>query len=194
LVMVIGEELFTTAFGSEWTQAGVYSQILSIWTLLVFIVQPLNKITSIIGKNEMSVVLNIAKIVTGASSLIIGGMADNILLGLWLFSITGVLSYGVFILWATSAAGVPSKKILRYFAGNILICAPFLALIFLFQRFNPLREIYLTRLQLFLPSLGLILFSVVIGIVYYLIVILRDESIREAMQMILKKYVGKKIS
>jgi len=194
VVMVIGKELFTTAFGSEWTQAGVYSQILSIWTLLVFIVQPLNKITSIIEKNEMSVVLNIAKIVTGAASLIIGGMADNILLGLWLFSITGVLSYGIFILWATSAAGVPSKKILKYFAGNLLICAPFLALIFLFQQFNPLHEIYLTRFQLFLPSLGLIFFSVVIGIIYYLIVILRDESIKEAVQMILKKYKGMKKS
>jgi len=192
VITIIGEELFTVAFGSEWAQAGVYSQILSLWTLMIFIAYPLSNITNILGKNEVSIILNIFKVAAGVGSLVIGGITGNVYLGLWLFTITGIITYGVFILWATTASGIPVWTTLKYLLDNLVFSAPFLALIIIFQCFNPLPERTLTNLEISLPYLGLILFSILIGIVYYLIAVLRDPSIKEALQKVLKKYLNKK--
>jgi len=97
VMMIIGKELFTVAFGLEWAEAGVYSQILSLWTLMIFLASPLSNIPNILGKNEVSVILNISRVVVAVSSLVIGGVTGNIYLGLWLFTITGSITLGVFV-------------------------------------------------------------------------------------------------
>ncbi|MDO9546677.1 MAG: oligosaccharide flippase family protein [Pelolinea sp.] len=191
VVMIIGKELFTIAFGPEWSEAGKYSQILSLWTLTIFIAAPLSNVTNILGKNEVSVILNILKVILAVGSFVIGGITGNIYLGLWLFSITGVLTYGGYIFWATSASGIPPKKALKYVLDNLIQSAPFLMLIYLFQRFNPLPDISITKLKFSLPYIGVILFSIFIGIIYYSISILRDPSIREALNIMRKKYFKK---
>lgn len=192
VTIIIGKELFTVAFGSEWMEAGVYSQILSLWTLMIFLASPLSIIPNILGKNEVSVILNISRVVVAVSSLVIGGITGNIYLGLWLFTITGSITLGAFILWATKASGISVWTTLKYMLDNLILSAPFLALIIIFQRFNPLSERTLTNLEISLPYVGLILFSILIGIIYYLIAVLRDPSIKEALQQILKKYINKK--
>jgi O-antigen/teichoic acid export membrane protein len=187
-IMIIGKELFTIAFGPEWAEAGMYSQILSLWTLMVFLATPLSNITNILGKNEVSVILNISRVAAAVGSLVIGGITGNIYLGLWLFTITGTITIGAFVLWATIASGVPVKTTLKDLWDNLVLCAPFLVLIIIFKRFNPLPETTIAYLKFSLPYLGLILFSILIGIIYYLVAILRDPSIKEALQLILKKY------
>ena len=187
VVMLIGEPLFATVFGPEWAEAGVYSQILSIWTLSIFIAAPLGSLTNILNRNEISVALNLIKVISGAGSLVIGGILGNIYLGLWLFTITGILSYGWFIFWATGASGIPAKRTFKYFRDNLLLCAPFLLAIYLFQQFNPLPDRAITALAFSLKSLGLIGFSGIIGIAYYIYVTLRDPSIRQALQQVIDK-------
>jgi len=172
-------------------KAGVYSQILSLWTLMIFLASPLSNIPNILGKNEVSVILNISRVVVAVSSLVIGGVTGNIYLGLWLFTITGSITLGVFVFWITTASGIPVRTTLKYLLDNLVLSSPFLALIIIFQRFNPLPERTLTNLEIPLPYLGLLLFSILIGIIYYLIVLLRDPSIKEALQKIIKKRINK---
>jgi O-antigen/teichoic acid export membrane protein len=187
VLMLIGEPLFATVFGVEWAEAGAYSQILSIWTLSIFIANPLGTLTDILHRNEVSVALNLVKVITGIGSLVIGGITGNIYLGLWLFTITGTLSYGWLIFWATGASGIPIRRSLKYIVDNLALCAPFLAAIFVFEKFNPLPDRKITALDLSLQNLGLIAFSIMIGVIYYIIVVLRDTSIRAAMQQIIDK-------
>ena len=191
IVMLIGKPLFSTVFGAEWAEAGVYSQILSIWTLSIFIAAPLSNLTSILNRNEISVILNLVKVITGAGSLVIGGMVGNIYLGLWLFTITGILSYGWFIFWATGASGIPFNRTIKYFLDNLILCVPFLAAIYLFQQYNPLPETTVTALELSLANLGLIGFSGMVAVIYFIIVTLRDPSIREALQQTIDKRLKK---
>ncbi len=191
IVMIIGKPLFSTVFGAEWAEAGVYSQILSIWTLSIFIAAPLGSLTNILNRNEISVILNLIKVITGAGSLVIGGVFGNVYLGLWLFTITGVFSYGWLIFWATGASGIPFKRTVKYFLDNLLLCTPFLAAIYLFQQFNPLPETTVSALELSLANLGLIGFSSMIAVIYYIIVTLRDPSIREALQQVITKRLKK---
>jgi len=192
VMMIIGKELFVVAFGPEWAQAGVYSQILSLWTLMIFLASPLSIIPNILGKNEASVILTTSRFVVAVGSLVIGGITRNIYLGLWLFTITGSVTLGAFVLWVTTASGIPMWKTLKYLLNSLALSAPFIALIFVFQHFNPLPKRTLTSLEISLPYLGLLLFSILIGIIYYLIALLRDPSIKEALQQILKKYINKK--
>ena len=187
VIMIIGKELFIIAFGSEWAAAGSYSQILSVWTLMIFLASPLDSITNILGRNEVSIILNITRVAAAAGSLVIGGITSNVYLGLWLFSITGSITLGTFILWAAKASGVPVRTTLKYLIRNLFLAAPFLASIIIFQRFNPLPSTTLTNLKLPLTYLGLLIFSIVIGIIYYLIMVLRDPSIKEALQQIAEK-------
>jgi len=192
IIMIIGEPIFTTVFGAKWAEAGIYSQILSIWTLSMFIAAPLGSLTNILNRNEISFALNLLKVASAAGSLIIGGITGNIYLGLWLFTIAGALSYGWYTLWATCAAGIPVKRTMGYFLNNLILCAPFIASIYLFQRFNPLPDRIVTALSLSLQSLGLIAFSSIIAIIYYVIVTLMDKSIREAILRLIEKRIKKK--
>jgi len=189
VIMLIGEPLFATVFGAEWAEAGVYSQILSLWTLSIFIAAPFGSITNIMSRNEVSVALNLIKVITGAGSLVIGGITGNIYLGLWLFTITGILSYGWFILWATKASGIPFNRTVKYFTNNLFLCSPFLLVIYLFQRYNPISVRKITSLGFSLQSVSLIIFSGIIGIIYYLYVIYRDPSIHDAIKHIIEKRI-----
>jgi len=188
LITVIGKELFVVLFGPEWTQAGVYSQILSLWTFFVFLAAPLSGITNVLGRNEVSLILNLVVFITRALSLVIGGILNNVILGLVLFSASGVLSYGAYCLWATSVSGVPLQRTLRQLGSNLLFCAPFLGVTALVKWLVPLPETSLTALHLSLPGLVILAVGGLAGVAYYLLAIVKDQMVRDALVPILRKY------
>jgi len=194
VVMVIGEELFAIAFGAVWSEAGEYSQILSIWTLLVFISIPLDHAVIIIDKNEMNLIRNMIKVIAGVGSLIIGGITGNVYLGLWLFSITGILNYTIFLVWLFSETGVNIKEIFFFFLKNLLASAPFIVSIFLFNQFNPIPDFQIKGLNLSLQDVGLAVFAVIMGIIYYLWMIMKDKTIFEALKRIFESRMKKKVA
>jgi O-antigen/teichoic acid export membrane protein len=191
-LMIIGEDLFVLFFGSNWATAGVFSQILSLWTLAIFISTPLLNLIIILEKNEMGLLLNFAKVIAGAGSLIYGGLINNITVGLVLFSIFGVITYGGFIIWALRISGIPVMKTLAYFWKNCLITLPFLVLIFIFKTYNPIPDITITGTDIYLPRLGLIVFTLLIGIIYFINLVVRDKTIIEPVRFILGKHFPNK--
>ena len=187
VVTIIGKELFVLVFGAQWAEAGVYSQILSVWTFFVFLAAPLSNLTNILGKNEVSVILNVIKVGTNIAAFVIGGSMNNARLGLWLFSISGVVTYAAFVLWANIASGVTLKKTLSIFFGNLAFSAAFLLAVLAFKLFNPIPDVSFTRFDLSLKNTALVIFSVIIGVIYYAASIYRDATIREAIKDVSKK-------
>ncbi len=194
VVTIIGQELFVLVFGAQWAEAGVYSQILSLWTFFVFLVSPLSNLTNVLGKNEVSVIINIVKIVTNIGSFVIGGLLGSARLGLWLFSISGVLTYAAFVLWANTASGVPLKKTISIFFNNLAFSAPFLLAVLAFKLFNPVPNITFSRFNLSLQNLALIIFSVLAGLAYYAAAVRRDDTMREAIADVMRKFENKRNS
>jgi O-antigen/teichoic acid export membrane protein len=52
MLALVGKELFTVAFGAQWAEAGVYTQVLSVWMLFWFISAPMTRVVNIWEKTS----------------------------------------------------------------------------------------------------------------------------------------------
>ncbi|MHB0856571.1 MAG: lipopolysaccharide biosynthesis protein [Anaerolineae bacterium] len=95
---IAGRSVFSFVFGPNWAEAGVYSQILAPWILFWFISSPLSTVYSVLERQSFLLCLNVAILSTRLLSLAVGGMVGSPRLGLALFSLSGVLTYG-YIVW-----------------------------------------------------------------------------------------------
>jgi lipopolysaccharide exporter len=124
MLTIIGQDLFIVVFGKQWAEAGVYTQILSVWMFFWFISSPLSTLFRVLEKQEFSLVLNILIFVSRLITLGIGGILGSTRLALLLFAISGVILYG-YLSWAIiQRAGVPNKRIFRILLDNFLIFIP----------------------------------------------------------------------
>lgn len=135
LLMIVGEDLFTLVFGSQWSEAGVYAQILSPWMFFVFISSPMSTLFSILERQEAALLRDIGILVSRAATLGIGGVLGDERLTLFLFSGSGVLVYGALSFWILKMSSVSRSSIfyvlLRYLGVSILIISPLVAIKFL---------------------------------------------------------------
>jgi lipopolysaccharide exporter len=175
LLSLTGREVFIFAFGERWAEAGLYTQILSIWTFFVLISNPMSGLFSILEKNEFGLFFSIGLTVSRVASLAIGGIYHNATLGLYLYSITGSLAYLYMQFALSKFAGFPIHRAVWQIISNLLFSAPFLGVVFLgklITKNNPL------------------LVTIICGIVcifYYFILYKKDESIREVVAGILQR-------
>jgi lipopolysaccharide exporter len=183
LLTITGRELFIIVFGENWAEAGVYMQILALWTFFIFISNPISTLVNILEKQEMSLYFNIFLVASRIASLVIGGLLGNVYVALVLFSVSGVLNWMWFYLWLMNKSGVMVHRTLKILAEYLLLSLPFLSL-----------TAYIT----YYAAPGPITVIVVIGInilIYYSIVIGRDrELIRLGYDLFIKywpKYMNR---
>ena len=85
ILTVIGKELFVLAFGNEWSEAGVFVQIMSPWLFFVLISSPLSTLPLVLEKQQVMLKINIVIFVTRLASLSVGGYLGSARMGLFLF-------------------------------------------------------------------------------------------------------------
>lgn len=128
---LIGRDLYTVLFGSEWAEAGVYTQILSIWAFVWFISSPLSTLFSVLEKQEYLLWWNLANFATRLFSLWIGGALREPRIAIVLFAFSGILIYGYINLLILSKSGVPLRKVAKIISRYFMIFLP-AALILMF--------------------------------------------------------------
>jgi O-antigen/teichoic acid export membrane protein len=166
LLAVMGRESFSVVYGIAWSEAGVYSQILAIWTFFTFIGAPLTTINIVLERQEVNLVFNISLFLTRLASLIIGGVFGSPRLALILFSITGTFSWIWYTFWITDHCGIPLTRSLSLIGRYLLTCSPLILLIALLK-------------WVFMASGETIFFvSVALMVIYYSIILIRDNEIR----------------
>ena len=126
---IVAGDLFRIAFGDRWTEAGVYTQILSVWIFFWFISSPLSSVFSVLEMQEFALKLNIVILVTRFLSLGVGGMMGDARLALILFAGSGVLLYGYYSLAILAAAGVRWSAALRILASGVAAVTPIAVLL-----------------------------------------------------------------
>ncbi len=124
LLTIIGRDLFVVAFGERWAEAGVYTQILSVWTFFWFVSSPLSALLVVLERQEIGLAFDTAILATRLVSLIIGGLMQSPRVGLFLFAASGVLTYGGVSLLVLRLAGVPLYRNLRTILASIMVFAP----------------------------------------------------------------------
>jgi lipopolysaccharide exporter len=165
MLSIIGKDLIVVVLGSQWAEAGVYAQILSVWAVVWYISSPLSNLFRVLEKQDFGLAINTVIIVTRAISLVIGGLMRSPRLALYLFGGSGVLVYGYMLIAIMTMAGVPLVRQVKIILGNTLV-------------FLPCGIVLLLMLLLGAKSLILVSVSIVILAIYFSVSILRDPKAR----------------
>lgn len=126
LLMIVGPELFSVFFGANWETAGVFAQILAPWLFLVFLGSPISVLSSVLEVQQASLALNVVLLMTRTISLVVGGLLNDVVLALMLFSTSGAVVWAVFIWYLSSRAGVHAPQILKPSVRHLLASVAFL--------------------------------------------------------------------
>jgi|WetSurMetagenome_2_1015567.scaffolds.fasta_scaffold00245_19 lipopolysaccharide exporter len=176
LLIIIGPELFTFALGTRWENAGVYAQILAPVFFVAFISVPILSIFNVMEQQRISLWFNVWNLFYTVIVLIIAGTLNDPLLGFILLSCIGVLSWSWMNLYSLKLAGVPSRAVLfdifRYLILGIGLCTPLI-----------IAKYYSAS------SRSLIAVAVVVGIIYYLIIVYQDKQLQNGLLNLIKKFI-----
>jgi lipopolysaccharide exporter len=175
LLAVIGEDLFLIVFGAAWGEAGIYSQLLSIWGIFWFISSPLSTILNVREKLTVGLGTTILNISTRFLSLIIGGLMGSAVLAIALFSASGVLVYGLACFIFLKLAGIPVLKTLRLITQSLVFAVPFLV--------PPI----IVKIIAF-PSVIVLFAALTIFIVYGLCILLTDPLLHSLITSLKRQY------
>ncbi|HHX44809.1 MAG TPA: oligosaccharide flippase family protein [Chloroflexi bacterium] len=129
VLALTGREVFAVVLGAEWSVAGTYTQILSIWTFFWFVSSPLTHVFSVLERPDISLRLNIVIFITRFVTLAVGGALRSVYLSLALFTLSGVVVYGYVNSLALSRAGVPFAFGLRTVVKQFCAVIPFMAVV-----------------------------------------------------------------
>lgn len=115
ILTLTGEDFFVVIFGQKWGEAGIYTQILSLWSFLWFISSPLSKLFSVLEIQDRSLWINFWVFITRFVSLLVGGLYKDIYVCLALFSLSGILVYGSMNIYLLLKAGVSRQDVFQVF-------------------------------------------------------------------------------
>ncbi len=133
LLLLLGEEIFTFAFGKSWAVAGTYVRILIPWIFLVYLSSPISTLYSVFDKQGVWLTFSIILLISRVAALVIGGTyGESPEFTLSLFSFTGVL----FWLWNNAyllnLAGIDKMKslkiLIKYIVIGLAVCVPLIIL------------------------------------------------------------------
>lgn len=136
ILTFIGRDLMSIVFGANWTEAGIYTQILSIWALFWFISSPMSTIFSVLEQQGSGLKINVILFISRLVALLIGGMFTTARITLALYAVSGILAYGYLILLVMKLSGASITKATKTLLTSSLSFAPaglILALLYFFS-------------------------------------------------------------
>jgi len=162
ILAVIGKELFIVVFGPHWSEAGGFTQILSVWAFFMFISSPMSTLFRVLEKQEFSLKINIIIFISRFLSLLIGSLLGNSRVALLIFAGSGTVIYGYLSLTIMKKAGASLFKAVRVILHNVFLFLPF--------------GIFLNAMRVLgLNSWLLVGFSAMILLIYYFFLIKNDS-------------------
>lgn len=164
-VAIVGSDIFSVVFGQEWTEAGVYAQILSIWAFLWFISSPLSSIYVVLEEQQFGLKFNIFNFATRVLSLSIGGYLGDARMALILFAASGILVYGYLCLKMMHFSGVPMSRVVKIVLYNLLYFIP-AGIILVILKVNEVNQYVIVGIS------GLLV------VIYYTYIVITDKQLR----------------
>jgi len=178
LIVLIGKDIFTIVFGTQWAEAGIYMQIMGLWVFFQFISSPISTMFCIFEKQNQSLFFNGALFLARTVSIIIGGMTGNIMFTLFLFAGTGIVCYGFLFFWTITMAGIPVTRGLSCIFQYSLYSSPLLIII------------AITKWLLGVQEMGVFIFGLCCVFVYYIFVISQDAELRKMAELFYRRVIG----
>jgi len=172
ILTLIGGDLFSVVFGGLWQDAGIFAQILGIWTFIWFISSPLSTIYIVLEKQDFGFQYNVANLITRLLSLIIGGIMQSVYIALFLFGLSGIIVYGYLCLSMMKFSGVSWSRMKKIILPNLFYFTPVGALLIGLKIFN-------------FNSIFLVFIACIITIIYYLYILKTDTQLRTILNQVI---------
>jgi len=150
LLTIVGRDVFLIIFGDNWAEAGVYAQILAVWTFFWFVSGPLSSLFEALEKQEMGLIWNLCNFLTRLFSLLLGGWLHDSRTALLLFACSGIAVYGYLAAKMLSLTGVSIKKAGLIIQSHMMLFLPAGALLISLKHWNdnPLINLLVAALLL----------------------------------------------
>jgi lipopolysaccharide exporter len=175
LLAIIGDSIFAFVFGANWSEAGVYAQILSFKIFISFIISPASSLPNILEKQEVSLFLYIATIITSFISITVGGLLNNVYVALCLFSLLGGLVFFGFGLFMICCVGLPLSRIFSILLRCFVSCLPIIIVV------------ALAKWCFGVSPLLLIIISTIGCVIYYCIFLKEDKVLQSTIMLVFRK-------
>ncbi|MFP4314545.1 MAG: oligosaccharide flippase family protein [Alphaproteobacteria bacterium] len=124
VLAIVGQDLFIIAFGAEWSESGLYTQILVPWAFFWFLSAPFTPLFSVLDKQGTQLAWNILNFGTRVGAVVIGGLYEDARLAIILLSIAGFFLYGGKLLLSLHISQGSIKQALGHLIRNGLIFLP----------------------------------------------------------------------
>lgn len=124
LLALIGKDLFVVAFGGKWAEAGVFTQILSLWLLVWFIASPLNKVLVVLEEQALELRFQIANLFIRGGSILVGGLFGSAKLAVTLFAISSMFVYGSYCASIIKKSKASPGKIFKSILSSFAVFVP----------------------------------------------------------------------
>ena len=165
LLGVVGGDLFGMVFGSEWYEAGVYAQILALWAMIWFVASIMSELIYVLEFQGFGFLYNVLNLSTRFLSLLIGGLAGSVYLGLFLFMVSGVFVYGFMGYVVVKHSGGSFVVIGKRVRKSIIMSFAGVATIFLLKIVN-------------VEALIVCIVAILIGVLYVVYLVTRNEYVK----------------
>ena len=130
VLMFLGKDLFSFIFGPQWSEAGVYVQILCPWVFFTFIFSPLSFLFLILEAQKEALFVDVVFLTSRCIVLTAGGFLGNPNVTVALFSFFGTIIICCLIFfWVFPKTGVAPKKATIILFRYLLISLPALIII-----------------------------------------------------------------
>jgi lipopolysaccharide exporter len=179
ILSLIGDIIFTFAFGDMWSQAGVYVQILSFYIFLRFITLPVNYLVIRMEKQKYLLIFNIILVLIHVVAITIGGLLDNVLVSLGLLSLFAGIAYGVFGFWIMAKIGVNLYNLYISVLRAVFYCLP------------SIFVVVVSRLYFDLSPIIYIVISFFVATITFFVMIFSEQSLRKPVGILFKKIVSR---
>jgi O-antigen/teichoic acid export membrane protein len=167
LLAFIGKDLFVVAFGQKWAEAGVFTEILSVWLLAWFVASPLTTVFIVLEEQELELRFQIANVLIRGGSILVGGLFGSAKLAVMLFAFSGMCLYGTY-----SAMVIKKSK-----ASPAKISKPLLSSL---AAFVPAGVLILSVMHLTASPLPVLATSLALLMLYFSILFRVDREARQA--------------
>jgi lipopolysaccharide exporter len=165
VLILIGPALFGIVFGGAWLEAGNYARYLSIWMFVNFIASPINSLLSVFQKQKFGLIINIVTILLRIIGLMVGALMGNAVLAIILFSLVGVVTNGLPLLYLLRLSDVPFSKPAGILVKYSLLAIPFIVVILVIQQLSPIN------------TLGVVICTAVLALLYYVLAVTTDPEL-----------------
>ena len=124
VLLFAGKAIFVIAFGDQWAEAGIYTQILSMYVLCWFMAVPLGIALNVMEKQALELRLVILILGARVAALVAGGSLGSARITLLMFSVTGILAYIYFYRVVLRSCSVPLEDIKHTLTNSVAAFAP----------------------------------------------------------------------